>query len=310
MPGTEHSGQRLKLLAAFFAIYVIWGSTYLAIRYAVDGLPPFLMMGIRHVVAGGLLYGVLRFRGEAAPPRRLWIPALIAGAVCFLGGHGLLAWAEIKVSSGLAALLIACEPIVMVVLARMMGQEKFSSRTMFGLVLGMAGIAVLFQTTVRQGSVMGAIAVIVASVCWSVGAIYARGVKTASSAGLFAAMQMIMGGVLLLATGSVLGERINPAGVSLRCLSALVYLIVFGSLVAFSAYTWLMRVTTAARVTTHCYVNPVVAVFLGWALAGEAITTPMLVGTAIVVGSVILVTTKQQGDEKRPAEMPLEVVGD
>lgn len=309
MRSSEQPGDKLKLVASFFAIYVIWGSTYLAIRYAVDGLPPFLMMGIRHVIAGGLLYIVLRLRGESAPARQLWLPSLIAGGVCFLGGHGLLAWAEIKVSSGLAALLIACEPIIMVVLARMMGQEKFSSRTLFGLILGMAGIAVLFQTTARQGSVMGALAVVVASVFWSVGAIYARGVKTGSSAGLFAAMQMIVGGILLLATGSALGEKIHPAAVSLRCLSSLLYLIVFGSLVTFSAYTWLMRVTTAARVTTHCYVNPVVAVFLGWALAGETVTPSMLVGTAIVVASVILVTTKEQGREE-PADLPLEVVGD
>ena len=309
MRSAVHSGDRLKMVAAFLAIYVIWGSTYLAIRYAVDGLPPFLMMGIRHVVAGGLLFGILRIRGEAAPDRRLWLPSLIAGGVCFLGGHGLLAWAEIKVSSGLAALLIACEPIIMVVLARMMGQEKFSSRTLLGLLLGMVGIAVLFQTTARQGSVMGALALVLASVCWSVGAIYARGVKTASSAALFAAMQMITGGVLLLVTGSALGERIYPTAVSLRCLFSLIYLIIFGSLIAFSAYTWLLRVTTAARVSTHCYINPVVAVFLGWALAGETITMPMLVGTAIVVASVILVTTKQESREKA-AEMPLEVVGD
>lgn len=299
-----HSGvTTFKLLAAFFAIYVIWGSTYLAIRFAVEGLPPLLMMGARHLTAGALLLGVLFLRGEKTAARAAWRAALIGGALQFLGGHGLLAWAEVRVSSGLAALLVAAEPLVMVVLARLAGQERLSLRTLGALALGMVGVAVLFETGARQGSALAAAAVLAAGMFWSVGAIYARGVRSNTSTAMFAAMQMLVGGIMLLLVGGAAGERVRVAEVSSRSLWALGYLIIFGSLVAFSAYTWLMKVTTAARVTTHCYVNPIVAVFLGWALAGERVTTNMLVGTAIVIASVALVTLSKKEEGYVAAEM-------
>jgi len=288
----------VKKAAAFFAIYVVWGSTYLGIRYAVDSLPPLLMMGIRHVIAGGLLYAWVRVRGGAAPESRLWLPASIAAALCFLGGHGLLSWAEVRISSGLAALLIATEPLVMVLLARWAGQERLSLRSLLGLALGMVGIAMLFQTGAKQGGVAAATAVLASSVLWSVGAIYARE-HTRSSAALFAGMQMLVGGFLLLSVGILAGERLHPAQISLRSWAALLYLIVFGSIVAFGAYTWLMRVSTAAKVSTHAYVNPLVAVFLGWLLAGEPVTRIMLLGAAIVIASVLMVTVRRDGRENR-----------
>lgn len=303
MRQTYSNATTWKLLAAFFAIYVIWGSTYLAIRFAVEGLPPLLMMGARHLTAGALLLGFLLVRGEKTPGRAAWSAALIGGALQFLGGHGLLAWAEVRVSSGLAALLIAAEPLVMVVLARLAGQERLSLRTVAALMLGMAGVAVLFKTGAQQGSVWGAAAVLIAGLLWSVGAIYARGVRSGTSTAMFAGMQMLVGGILLLLVGGAAGERVHWAEVSLRSIGALIYLIIFGSLAAFSAYTWLMQVTTAARVTTHCYVNPMVAVFLGWALAGERVTTNMLVGTAIVIASVLLVTVSKKEERTVPAEM-------
>jgi drug/metabolite transporter (DMT)-like permease len=303
MRQNDANATTLKLLLAFFAIYVIWGSTYLAIRFAVEGLPPLLMMGARHLTAGALLLGLLLVRGEKSPGRAAWRAALLGGALQFLGGHGLLAWAEVRVSSGLAALLVAAEPLVMVVLARLAGQERLSLRTVGALGLGMIGVALLFETGVRQGSALAAAAVLVAALFWSLGAIYARGVRTGTSTVMFAAMQMLVGGILLLAVGGAAGERVHAAEVSLRSVAALVYLIIFGSLVAFSAYTWLMKVTTAARVTTHCYVNPIVAVFLGWALAGERVTTTMLVGTAIVIASVVLVTLSKREERLVAAEM-------
>src|SRR5579871_4098752 len=183
-----------KLLLAFFAIYVIWGSTYLAIRFAVEGMPPLLMMGARHLTAGALLLGLLLLRGERLPSRAAWGAAVIGGALQFLGGHGLLAWAEVRVSSGLAALLIACEPLVMVVLARLAGQERLSLRTLGALALGMVGVAVLFETGARQGSAVAAAAVLLAGLFWSVGAIYARGVRSNTSTAMFAGMQMLVGG--------------------------------------------------------------------------------------------------------------------
>jgi len=299
-----HSGvTTFKLLAAFFAIYVIWGSTYLAIRFAVQGLPPLLMMGARHLTAGALLLAVLFLRGEKRAGRAAWAAAVIGGALQFLGGHGLLAWAEVRVSSGLAALLVAAEPLVMVVLARLAGQERLSLRTLGALALGMVGVAVLFETGARQGSALAAAAVLLAGLFWSVGAIYARGVRSNTSTAMFAGMQMLVGGIMLLLVGGATGERVHVAEISQRSVWALVYLIIFGSLVAFSAYTWLMKVTTAARVTTHCYVNPIVAVFLGWALAGERVTTNMLLGTAIVIASVVLVTASRKEEVHLPAEM-------
>ena len=291
-----------RLLAAFFAVYVIWGSTYLAIRFAVEGLPPLLMMGTRHLVAGALLLGLLFLRGERTPGRAAWSAALVGGALQFLGGHGLLAWAEVRVSSGLAALLLASEPLIMVVLARLAGQERLTLRTVAALGLGVVGVGMLFETGVRQSSALAAAAVLAAGVFWSLGAIYARAVRHASPV-MFAALQMLIGGILLLGVGSAAGERVQVSEVSLRCAGALVYLIIFGSLVSFSAYTWLLKVTTAARVTTHCYVNPIVAVFLGWALAGERVTANMLAGTAVVIASVVLVTLNKKGEVHLPAEV-------
>src|SRR5512146_1200883 len=209
-----HSGvTTFKLLAAFFAIYVLWGSTYLAIRFAVESLPPLLMMGARHLTAGALLLGFLFLRGERAPRQAAWGAALIGGALQFLGGHGVLGWAEVRVSSGLAALLVASEPLVMVVLARLAGQERLSLRTVGALALGAVGVAVLFQSGVRQGSALAAGAVLLAAVLWCMGAIYARGVRSGTSTVMFAAMQMLVGGTMLLLAGGAAGERVQVAQV-------------------------------------------------------------------------------------------------
>ena len=285
----------MSLLLAFFAIYVIWGSTYLGIRVAVESIPPLLMMGTRHLVAGALVFAYMRARGEAAPPKAVWKPALLAGALCFLGGHGLLAWAELRVSSGMAALLVALEPLIMVLLARRAKQEGIvSGRTMAGLALGIAGVAVLMPIDAR-GEMIAAAAVLLSGTLWSAGAIYARGAASGVSSGMYSAMQMLSGGVLLLAVGAGLGERVQLSSVTPRSMFALGYMIVFGSIIAFSAYTWLMRVSTAARVGTHAYVNPIIAVALGWALGGEVVTVRMLVGAVIVLASVLLVNQAESG---------------
>jgi drug/metabolite transporter (DMT)-like permease len=285
----------MLLILAFLAIYVIWGSTYLGIRVAIESIPPLLMMGARHVAAGTLLFVYMRARGEAAPPRISWKPAMLAGALCFLGGHGLLAWAEQRVSSGMAALLVSLEPVIMVLLARRARQEgRISGRTMAGLVLGIAGVAVLMPIDAK-GEMIAVAAVLLGGVLWSVGAIYARGAAAGVSSGMYSAMQMLTGGVLLLAVGTGLGERVQLSSVSLRSVVALGYLIVFGSVIAFSAYTWLMRMSTAARVGTHAYVNPIIAVWLGWALGGETVTGRMLLGAAIVLASVLLVNKAESG---------------
>jgi drug/metabolite transporter (DMT)-like permease len=302
LSGMRDQVTAMKKSFAFFAIYMVWGSTYLGIRYALESLPPLLMMGMRHIIAGGLLYGWVRLRGGVAPQLRLWWPATIAGALCFLGGHGLLSWAELRISSGLAGLLVATEPLVIVLLARWAGQERLSLRSLLGLALGMAGIAMLFHSGVKQGGATAASAVLAGSVLWSIGAIYARE-HTRSSAALFAGMQMLAGGLLLLVVGLLLGERLHPAHVTLHSWVALLYLIVFGSIIAFGAYTWLMRVSTAAKVSTHAYVNPLVAVFLGWMLAGERVTPIMLAGTVVVIASVVMVTVRRDQAESGPRRL-------
>lgn len=291
----------VALMAAFAAIYLIWGSTFLAIRFAVQTLPPLLMMGTRHLVAGALLLGwLLLVRKEARPDPRLWLSALVAGGFCFLGGHGLIAWAELRVNSGLTALLSASLPIFMVVLARVRGQEReLTPRILSGITLGLMGVALLIPfrfSADQRAEWISALGIIVAEVFWAMGAIYSRGVKTSTPATTFAAMQMICGGVLLWAVGIGFGEagQLSWQAFTARSVLSLGFLIIFGSLVAFTAYTWLLQVSSPAVVSTHSYVNPVVAVALGWAMAGEQFSARTLIGAGIVLGSVFLISTRKK----------------
>jgi drug/metabolite transporter (DMT)-like permease len=289
-----------ELLLAFAAIYLIWGSTFLAIRFAVQTLPPLLLMGARHLTAGLLLFGWLWLRGFERPERRLWLHALISSAFCFLGCHGLLAWAELYVPSGLAALLSGSLPIWMVLLARAGGQEsELNPRVLSGIVLGFIGLAVLLPLGLRgeRRELLGSLAIVLCELLWAVGAIYARGIRTRTPPTTFAAMQMVCGGVLLGIGGLGIGEtsHLNAAAFTARSVLSLVFLIVFGSLLAFTAYTWLLQVSSPAIVSTHSYVNPVVAVLLGWALAGEQVTMRTIAGTAIILASVALIRARPKG---------------
>jgi drug/metabolite transporter (DMT)-like permease len=286
----QDTPRRWKVVLSFALIYIVWGSTYLAIRYAVQTIPPFLMMGLRHLCAGAIVYAVLWSRGEARATGRMWASAFASAIFLFIGGHGVLAWAEQYVPSGPAALLISTEPLVMVLLARLLGQEKhISSRTILGLFAGIAGVALLFGTPGLENKIATA-AVLVSAMMWSVGAIYSRD-KAGVSVMTFAAIQMLAGGVLLMTVAFARGERLHVAQVSAVSAFSLAYLIVFGSVLAFTAYMWLLQVTTAARVGTHAYVNPVVAVALGWLLAREPLSWRILAGAAVIVGSVLLVNT-------------------
>jgi len=207
------------------------------------------------------------------PEPRLWLPALFAGACCFLGCHGLLAWAEVRIDSGLAALLSSTLPMWMVLLAPLRGQEsELTPRVLSGIALGFAGVAILIPMDFAGPHPEGlrAVAILAAEILWAVGAIYARGVKSPAPHSTFAAMQMVSGGVLLGVAGLALGEgrRLHAATFTARSVPSLAFLIVFGSLVAFTAYVWLLQVSSPAVVSTHSYVNPLVAVPLGWAAAG------------------------------------------
>ncbi len=285
------------VVAAFLAVYVIWGSTYLAIRFAVETLPPFLMASARFLVAGGLLYAARR-RRAGPPERRHWAAAAVTGGLMLCGGNGGVVWAEQFVASGLTALIVATVPLWMVLFdAARPGGERPARLTLVGLVVGFAAVAVLVEpgsSLSGSGVPWGpALVLLGASASWAAGSLLSRHLPAPRSHGQGTAMQMLAGGAALLVLGLATGEagEISLAGASARSLLSLAYLVVFGSLVAYSAYVWLLRVSTPARVSTYAFVNPVVAVLLGWALAGEPLTLRVAVATvfvALAVGAVIV----------------------
>lgn len=293
-----------RLLGAFGALYVIWGSTYLAIRFAIETLPPLLMAAARFLVTGSLLYAWARSHGAPRPTRGQWRSAVIVGGLLFVAGNGSVVVSEQWVASGLVALLVAVVPLWMVVVDWLWGSgTRPSPRTMAGLLLGFAGVGFLAggpgAGSPAGHQVAGSFLVLGGTLAWASGSIYARHAHVPPRPWLWIGMQMLAGGILLLPVAAAAGElsRFDPAAVSVRSLVALAYLIVFGSIVAFSAYIWLLGVSTPARVGTYAYVNPVVALFLGWALAGEPLTFRSLAAAAIIVGSVVLITTERTSAE-------------
>jgi drug/metabolite transporter (DMT)-like permease len=298
----------VALVAGFAAIYLIWGSTYLAIRYAVETFPPLLMMGVRHLCAGATLYGWTRLRGTPAPTLREWLQPALIGGLLFLGGHGSLAWAEQHVPSGIAALLVATLPMWIVVLARLKGTEKkLTGRALGGLLLGFVGVAVLFGPDVwgHSGEVnlLGAGAVLGGTFIWAAGTIYMRSVKMPDSPVMSSAMQMLAGGATLMMAATLAGETkgFHLSAVSGRSWLALAYLAVFGSIVAFTAYSWLHTVASPSRVSTYAYVNPVVAVLLGWMVAREPIGVFTMLAMLIILAGVALVNPGHR-DEHEPEQ--------
>ena len=296
------------VIAAFAAIYLIWGSTYLAIRFAIETMPPLLMAGVRFLFAGGLLYAWTRLSGTPRPTRMNWRAAALVGGL-LLGGNGAVTWAEQWVPSGLAALLIATVPLWMVLLAWLRGGERPTLGVAGGLALGLVGIILLIGPGELLGGShvdpVGALAILLGSVSWAAGSLYARRAPMPAAPLLGTGMEMLAGGALLLLVGLATGEgaQIHLEAVSLRSVLALGYLVVFGSIVAFSAYVWLLRVVTPARASTYAYVNPVVAVFLGWALASEPLTPLTLVAAAVIVAAVALIVMQQaRSNHAQPAE--------
>ena len=288
----------LTTIIAFAAIYVIWGSTYLAIRFAVETLPPFLMLAARFGVAGLLLYGWLRLRGLPRPPRAEWIGSTAVGGLLLVGGTGAVAWAEQWIPSGLAALIVAIVPMWMVLLdwLRPDGRRP-TARIVAGLVMGLAGVMLLVGPIEVGGGgrmqLLGAAAVVAGTISWATGSVFGSSFRVPTVPRMAAALQMTMGGALLLTLGTLRGEwsRFDPAGISMRSGMSLLYLIVFGSIIAFAAYVYLLRVSTPARVGSYAYVNPVVAVFLGWALADEPVTGRTLMAAAVIITGVVLIVS-------------------
>jgi len=297
----KHMGAyRTRIFLAFAAIYLIWGSTYLAIRYAIETIPPLLMGGVRFVVAGALLYTWTRFRGKPRPSIADLKPAAIIGALMVVGGNGGVIWAEQFIASGLAAVLVATGPLWLVLIDWMIsGRKRLPSYTIVGLALGFGGVVAL---SIESGSLetgeasrslifLSAGLLTLAAFSWAAGSMVARRAEVKTSLTMSISLQMLLGGVMMLGLGTVVGEwrLLNPQAVSMVSLGALGYLIVMGTLVAFSAYVWLMRESTPEKVGTHGYVNPVVAVFLGWLLASEPVTAGTLLATATILTGVAMI---------------------
>lgn len=286
---------RAQVGLAFAAVYVFWGSTYLAIKIGLESLPPFLMAGSRFVVAGLLLTAFARLRGAAAPTARHWLSATVVGGLLLLGGNGGVVWAQQTVPSGLAALIVAAVPLIMAVLdALRPGGARPGPAAVLGLIGGFGGVALLVLSGgAGAGRVSPAAAAALLGAClsWAVGSLLARSLPLPSPL-LAIGLEMIAGGLLQILAGLGLGEaaRLDLAAVSARSWAAVAYLVVFGSMGGFVSYVWLLGVRPAAQVATYAYVNPVIAVFLGWVLGGEPLSASALAAAALVVGSVVLVT--------------------
>jgi drug/metabolite transporter (DMT)-like permease len=298
-------GIRWKIVIAFLAVYVFWGMTYLAMRVAVEDIPPYLMAGSRFVLAGVLLYIWARSRGDARPTPRQWRATAIIGAFLLLGGNASVAWAEQRVPSGLAALLIGVVPIWMVALDWLRSGSRPSKQVVIGLLLGAVGVGLLVLPRGDGNGVdlLGAMVLVLAAASWAWGSVISRSSPLPSSPFLATGMEMIAGGVLCLLAGAIAGElqAFDLSEVSGRALLAWLFLVVFGSLVAFTAYIWLLGVVSVAKAGTYAYVNPIVAVILGWAVLAEPITLTTVVAAFVILGGVALVNVDWPASRQKAA---------
>src|SRR5467141_3237327 len=294
---------KFRIIVAFAALYLIWGSTYLGIRFAIETIPPFLMAGTRFLIAVVILYAIAWSQGIGKSNWANWRTSLIIGACLILGGNGGVTVSEKYIDSGLAALIVAVVPIYIVVLGWASGIAPKPTPTVWlGLVGGFVGVGVLLGPALRFSSIggrhpaIGMSILLVSSFIWSAGSLYSRAAKHAASPFLTAAQQMICGGILLLLAGVVTGElpRFHPGSVSMLSLGSFVYLVIIGAVVGYTAYIWLLRHCDPAKVATYAYVNPIVAVLLGTFFAGETVTVRTLVAAALIIGSVALIITAQQ----------------
>src|SRR6185295_7340032 len=288
------------------ALYVIWGSTYLAIRFSIETIPPFTMAGVRFLIAGALLFLLARLRGEPAPDRRNWGAAAVVGTLLLVGGNGGVVWAEQRIDSGLAALLVTTMPFWLVLITWLMPQGKApTARTLVGIAIGFSGVCLLVapgSSGALHVDPLGALVVGLSAVSWATGSVLSRRLPLPNSPVLSTALQMLSVGAVLLQQNVAFGEpaHFHPANVSLRSLLALAYLIVFGALVAYTAFVWLIRNAPPAIASTYAYVNPLVAVFLGWAIAGEPLSPRILFAALVIVTGVVIVSLPAR--KARPRE--------
>lgn len=315
MSTSTTSPTRLSLVLAFAAVYIIWGSTYLGIRFAIDSIPPLLMAGTRYALAGVLLYGFMRLRGAPRPSAQGWLTACIIG-VCLLGfGNGGVTLGEQYIPTGMASLLVATVPMFLAVLGWMSGvSQRPTALVALGLVFGLGGVYLLAShpgashvaLPGRQG--IGITLVLTAALVWAIGSLYSKKKQAAASPFVAGGMQMICGGLVMLVVGLLRGEAngFELAQVTTKSWWAYAYLVSFGSIVGFTAYIWLLRVVEPALAGTYAFVNPVVAVLLGWAFAGEALNVSMLGGAALIVIAVMLVVLG--GRKPQPKSVESEAV--
>ena len=295
--------KRTLVIIAFAALYLIWGSTYLGIRFSIETIPPLLMAGARFVLAGLIMYAIARSQGSVKSTWANWRTSCIIGACLLLGGNGGVTISEKYIDSGLAALIVAIVPIYIVLLGWLTGMAPRPTSIMWAaLAGGFFGVGILFGPGLHFHSVggrnpaIGISILLVTTFIWSAGSLYSRIAKHAPSPFLTAAQQMICGGILLLLGAIVTGElpRFHPASMSMLSLGSFVYLVLVGAVVGYTAYIWLLRHCDPAKVATYAYVNPIVAVLLGTLFAGETVTARMLIAAGLIIGSVALIITAQQ----------------
>jgi drug/metabolite transporter (DMT)-like permease len=294
-----------KTLLAFAIIYFVWGSTFLAIRVGVHAVPPLLFAAMRFLVAGLVLFGWMIARGEPSPTRRQWMSVLLLALLIFLMDYGLLFWAEQRVPSGVAAVMLATIP-VFIALSEILflHTQRLTVRLALALLIGIGGVAVLMSNSLNLGGApvdrRGAVALIIASVSWSIAAVLARKLPLPPSKVMSSGAQMLAGGIMLTITSAALGEfrHFHPSTVSRAAWFSLIYLIIAGSIIGFTAYVWLLHHESPTKVGTYAYVNPVVAVLLGYLFGGETLGLRTVLGTMFVLVSVIVITTTRA---KKPA---------
>jgi drug/metabolite transporter (DMT)-like permease len=289
-PHDTRRDSRLLIVLAFACIYVIWGSTYLAIRYAVETIPPLFVASFRHVIAGALLFGWCWRRG-LRPTRQQWSASIVLAVLFFLIGHGTLHWAQQSLPSGMAALLVATEPIFVAIILMVTGRNRITLSLSIGVLLGLAGVALIFGGDVRTGrsEMLYSLVVLIGTLSWSIGMVYSRSAKLHPDSQMAAGMSLLAGAVLLFLGGTVTGElaELHLSAISMKSLLSLVYLAVAGSLVAYSAYFWLLNRFPPTLVATHTYVNPLVALALGWAVAGEVLPGRVVFGGLVVIAAIV-----------------------
>jgi drug/metabolite transporter (DMT)-like permease len=309
MEATEHR-PAWKTLSAFAIIYIVWGTTYLAIRVGVLEVPPFLLAALRFLIAGGVLYGWTIAHGERSPTARQWMAASSIAILIFVLDYGLVFWAEQRVPSGVTAVMMATIPVFMalseIIVLR---TQKLTARLTMALLIGIGGVAVLMSRSLNFAGApidkMGALALIVASISWSVASVLTRKVALPPSKVMSSGAQMLAGGVFLALTAAALGEfrNFHPWTVSREAWLALLYLIVAGSIIAFTAYVWLIHHESPTKVGTYAYVNPVVAVLVGYFLGGETLGLRTILGTLFVLTSVVVITSTRA--EHPAAKLPV-----